>query len=56
MHLLAAAYPDKEIYAASIAQASALGAALAVHPYWNKKTLPADLVQLKYYSASETSV
>lgn len=56
MHLLAAAYPEKEIYAASIAQASALGAALAVHPYWNKNPLPADLIELKYYTAMEKSV
>ena len=53
MHLLASAYPEIEIYAASIAQASALGAALAVHPYWNKKNTPADLIELKYYTASE---
>lgn len=53
MHLLASAYPEMEIYAASIALASALGTALAVHPYWNKKNTPADLIELKYYAASE---
>jgi len=53
MHLLASAYPEFEIYAASIAQASALGAALAVHPYWSKKSPPADLIELKYYTASQ---
>lgn len=53
MHLLAAAYPDIEIYAASIAQASALGAALAVHPYWSKKNLPSDLIELRYYTSGQ---
>ncbi|MBC7828009.1 MAG: carbohydrate kinase [Chitinophagaceae bacterium] len=54
MNLLAAAYPEMEVYAASMAQASALGAALAIHPYWSKKSLPADLIELKYYTATET--
>src|SRR5206468_9153586 len=40
MHLLAAAFPGVEIYAASLAQASAMGAALAVHHYWNRADTP----------------
>lgn len=52
MHLLAEAYPALEVYAAKMAQASALGAALAVHPYWNQTEVPAGLVALKRYSAS----
>jgi L-fuculokinase len=52
MHLLAAAYPQVEVYAASIAQASAVGAAMAVHPYWNKQILPVDLIDLKKYASA----
>ena len=49
MKLLAAIYPDKKIYAASVAQASALGAALAIHKHWNRKPIPANLIEVKYY-------
>lgn len=50
MHLLAMAYPQAEVYAASIAQASAVGAAMAVHTYWNKQSSPIELIELKKYS------
>lgn len=50
MHLLAAAFPKMEIYAASVAQATAIGAALAIHRHWNKQPLPADLVEMRHYS------
>lgn len=49
MHLLAQAFPQLEIYAASVAQASAVGAALAIHKAWNSLSVPADMVKLKYY-------
>ena len=49
MHLLAAAFPDMEVFAASIPQATALGAALAIHSHWNKRILPGDIIELKYY-------
>ena len=49
MHLLAEAFPDIEVFAASIPQASAMGAALAVHRHWNKRPLPGDIIDLKYY-------
>jgi len=52
MHLLASVFPDTEVYAASMAQATALGAALAIHNSWNTKHIPHDLIGLKYYSAS----
>lgn len=51
MHLLAAAFPDIEIFAASMAQATAVGAALAIHKEWNTKAIPNDIIELKYYSA-----
>ncbi|MEO5682330.1 MAG: FGGY family carbohydrate kinase [Chitinophagaceae bacterium] len=53
MNLLAAAFPHIEVYAASVAQASAMGAALAVHPYWNKNNFPANLIELKLYADIE---
>jgi len=50
MHLLAKAYPDKKVYAASMAQGSALGAAMSIHQTWNTKPLPENLIQLRRYS------
>lgn len=51
MNLLAAAFPGIEVFAASVAQATAMGAALAIHKHWNTKSLPGDIIDLKYYSA-----
>jgi sugar (pentulose or hexulose) kinase len=51
MNFLAHFFPSVEIYAASMPQATAMGAALAIHHAWNEKPLPKDLIQLKYYSA-----
>ncbi len=53
MNLLALAYPQLEVYAASMAQATALGAALAIHKSWNKKPVPNTLIQLQYYSTPQ---
>ncbi len=52
MNLLANAYPDVEIYASEIAQATAIGAAMAVHKQWNSSNLPPDIIQLKKYTVS----
>ncbi|HXB93940.1 MAG TPA: FGGY-family carbohydrate kinase, partial [Puia sp.] len=49
MHLLAAAFPEMEVFAASMPQATAIGAALAIHPHWNTRSLPGDIIELKYY-------
>jgi sugar (pentulose or hexulose) kinase len=49
MHLLAEAFPDVEVSAASIPQATAMGAALAIHEEWNGEGVPGELVGLKYY-------
>ncbi len=49
MHLLAAAFPGTEVFAASIPQATAMGAALAIHSHWNDRFLPGDIIELKYY-------
>lgn len=52
MHLLAATFPDKNVYAADVAQASAIGAAMAVHASWNKKPAPEDLVSLTKFAGA----
>ncbi|MBL7816534.1 MAG: carbohydrate kinase [Saprospiraceae bacterium] len=49
MTLLAQAFPHIQVYAASVAQASAMGAALAIHPHWNEKDVPTHLIDLKKY-------
>jgi sugar (pentulose or hexulose) kinase len=49
MNLLAKAFPEMEVYAASMAQATALGAALAIHEDWNTKNIPQNLIDLKRY-------
>jgi L-fuculokinase len=49
MNLLAEAFPTMEVYAASMAQASSLGAALAIHKNWNTKPIQNDLIDLKFY-------
>ena len=51
MNLLAQAFAGREVYATSIAQASSLGAALAIHHAWNPNPVPSEIIELKYYSA-----
>jgi sugar (pentulose or hexulose) kinase len=50
MNLLAVVFPELEVFAAFMAQATAVGAALAIHKSWNTKPLPNDIIELKYYS------
>jgi sugar (pentulose or hexulose) kinase len=56
MHLLADAFRELEVYAASVPQASALGAALAIHEHWNKENSYKHLVELKHYPARKDIV
>ena len=49
MNLLAKAFPEMEVYAASVAQATSLGAALAIHKDWNNQNSPANLIDLKKF-------
>jgi L-fuculokinase len=53
MNMLAKAFPDLEVYAATIPQASALGAALAIHQNWNNNPLPDNMIELKHYTNTE---
>ena len=52
MDLLAAVFPEVEVFAASMAQATAIGAALCIHESWNQKALPNDIIELKYFSSN----
>lgn len=46
MNLLALAFPGLEVYAASVAQTSAMGAALSIHKAWNNSPIPAEMIKL----------
>lgn len=50
MKLLAKAFPTKTVYAASLHQASALGAAMVIHEHWNLKALRLEMIQVINYS------
>jgi len=49
MKALAQALPEFQVYGATVAQASALGAALVIHQHWNEKQMPDCLVKLIHY-------
>ena len=53
MNLMAQAFPHIEVYAASMAQATAMGAALAIHHKWNSHAIPGDLIELKMYTVTK---
>jgi sugar (pentulose or hexulose) kinase len=55
MNLLANAFPGLEVFAASMAQATALGAAMAIHSAWNPRPIPNDLIELVHYSPGQTA-
>ncbi len=50
MNLLAEAFPSLEVFAAEVAQASALGAAMVMYHTWNNKGYSSSLISLKNYS------
>jgi len=50
MHLLASAFPGMEVYAATVPQASALGAALSIHTHWNNQKLPSEMIKRRIYT------
>ncbi|SMG24820.1 FGGY-family carbohydrate kinase [Sphingobacterium psychroaquaticum] len=49
MNLLAAAFSDVEVYAASMAQATAIGAALVIHEHWNSLSIPNNIIELRFF-------
>ena len=51
MNLLASVFQEMEVFAASMAQSTAMGVAISIHHAWNKNPVPNDIIELKYYSA-----
>jgi sugar (pentulose or hexulose) kinase len=49
MNLLSLAFPGVDVYATSMAQATAIGTALVIHKAWNSGSIPPDLITLKSY-------
>ncbi len=49
MSLLAQAFLNVPVYAATVAQASATGAAIAIHHAWNHLPVPSNLVSVQQY-------
>lgn len=47
MVMISKQYPGIEVYSSVVAQASALGAAMAIHSSWNSTSIPDKLVALK---------
>lgn len=47
MSLLRQKLQHMEVYAAKVAQATAMGAALAIHHAWNTQPIPEDLIELR---------
>ncbi len=52
MQLLADAYPHIEVYAASVSQASAIGAAMVLHRHWNRFELSNNMINLRRFHAA----
>ena len=55
MNLLALVFKKYRVYAARVAQASAIGAAMAIHEAWNKTPLVENLVSLQSFSRDAAS-
>ena len=49
MQMLSDAFPQMEVFAATVPQAAALGAAMAIHYAWNDQPLRNDIVDLRYF-------
>ncbi|MBI4945945.1 MAG: carbohydrate kinase [Bacteroidetes bacterium] len=54
MNLLSQEYSSIKVFAASAAQATALGAAMAIHNHWNSGSLPENVIELKEYGSQQT--
>ncbi len=53
MNMIALSFPFVKVFAAKVAQASSLGAALALHGHSGFGELPSDLIKLKYYQPAK---
>ncbi len=52
MHLMADAFSEEELFAASMAQATAVGTAIAIHKSWNQNSLSGNIIELRFYAKS----
>ncbi|MGJ7032983.1 FGGY-family carbohydrate kinase [Niabella hirudinis] len=50
MNLIARVFPELDVYAASVSQATAVGAAMAIHGAWNTREQAGQLLKVKYYA------
>jgi sugar (pentulose or hexulose) kinase len=55
MNLIALVFYGFKVYAATVAQASAIGAAMAIHRSWNDTNFDENLIRLKYYLPGSSS-
>ena len=53
MQFLANAFPGINVFAATVSQASAIGAALSIHPVWNELPIPDNLINLELYQPNQ---
>ena len=51
MNLLAQSFPNIAVFASTVAQSTALGAAIAMHDEWNAHPLAEDMILVKRYNA-----
>lgn len=54
MQLLANAYPHFKVFAATAPRATAMGAALVGHEYWNTEAVPENLLEPELYAPAHT--
>ncbi len=55
MRFLSEAFAGFEVFAATMTQATALGAALSIHRHWNSASIPARLLSLQAYTKKQTA-
>lgn len=56
MNLLANAFPQLQIFSASMPQATAVGAATAIHGHWSQKPIPKNIIALKPYTSRKQAL
>ncbi|ADY54299.1 Carbohydrate kinase, FGGY [Pseudopedobacter saltans DSM 12145] len=56
MHLIANAFPGEELFAASMAQATAMGTAIAIHKSWNRTPISGNIIELRFYPRSAEEI
>ncbi|MCH5719024.1 hypothetical protein MKP07_23835 [Niabella hibiscisoli] len=56
MQLLANTFSTQKVFATSMTQGTALGAALAIHKSWNGSLLPESLIYLKRWTSGYDSL